>query len=80
MKILIARLNHETNTFSPVPTPLEAFSPTYGEDAPLVKCTRHPHCAGSRHRAATRPLLRAPNRFFRETASSLRIAQRISLR
>lgn len=33
MKILIARLNHETNTFSPVPTPLEAFSPTYGEDA-----------------------------------------------
>ena len=33
MKILIARLNHETNTFSPVPTPIEAFSPTYGEDA-----------------------------------------------
>lgn len=33
MKILIARLNHETNTFSPVPTPLEAFNPTYGEDA-----------------------------------------------
>ncbi len=33
MKILIARLNHETNTFSPVPTPLAAFSPTYGEAA-----------------------------------------------
>jgi len=33
MKILIARLNHETNTFSPVPTPLEAFSPAYGEQA-----------------------------------------------
>ncbi len=33
MKILIARLNHETNTFSPVPTPLAAFAPTYGEDA-----------------------------------------------
>jgi len=33
MKILIARLNHETNTFSPVPTPLAAFSPTYGEQA-----------------------------------------------
>ena len=33
MKILIARLNHETNTFSPVPTPIEAFSPAYGEDA-----------------------------------------------
>lgn len=36
MKILIARMNHETNTFSPVATPLEAFGrsgPTYGEDA-----------------------------------------------
>ena len=33
MKILIARLNHETNTFSPVPTPLEAFSPAFGEAA-----------------------------------------------
>ena len=29
MKFLIARLNHETNTFSPVPTPLEAFAPHY---------------------------------------------------
>ncbi|MDM0045628.1 M81 family metallopeptidase [Variovorax dokdonensis] len=27
MKVLIARLNHETNTFSPVPTPLESFGP-----------------------------------------------------
>jgi microcystin degradation protein MlrC len=36
MKILIARMNHETNTFSPVATPLEAFGrkgPMYGEDA-----------------------------------------------
>jgi len=33
MKILIARLNHETNTFSPVPTPLAAFAPTYDADA-----------------------------------------------
>lgn len=33
MKILIARLNHETNTFSPVPTPLAAFSPAYGDEA-----------------------------------------------
>ncbi|CAG9167705.1 M81 family metallopeptidase [Cupriavidus pampae] len=31
MKILIARLNHETNTFSPVATPLESFDPQYGE-------------------------------------------------
>lgn len=33
MKILIARLNHETNTFSPVPTPLASFDPRYGQDA-----------------------------------------------
>lgn len=36
MKILIARMNHETNTFSPVATPLDAFGrngPCYGEDA-----------------------------------------------
>jgi len=33
MKILIARFNHETNTFSPVPTPLEAFEPAWDEDA-----------------------------------------------
>jgi len=35
MKILIARFNHETNTFSPVPTPLAAFSPTFDEAAYL---------------------------------------------
>jgi microcystin degradation protein MlrC len=36
MKILIARMNHETNTFSPVATPLAAFGlagPAYGEEA-----------------------------------------------
>lgn len=36
MKVLIARLNHETNTFSPVPTPLAAFGengPDYDGDA-----------------------------------------------
>jgi microcystin degradation protein MlrC len=36
MKLLIARMNHETNTFSPVATPLEAFGrngPSYREDA-----------------------------------------------
>ncbi|WP_066733158.1 M81 family metallopeptidase [Cupriavidus sp. D384] len=32
MKILIARLNHETNTFSPVATPLESFHPRYGTE------------------------------------------------
>ncbi|MDS1139502.1 M81 family metallopeptidase [Pusillimonas sp. SM2304] len=36
MKLLIARLNHETNTFSPVPTPLSDFGargPDYDADA-----------------------------------------------
>jgi len=33
MKILIARFNHETNTFSPVPTTLKSFGPSYGEPA-----------------------------------------------
>ena len=36
MKILVARLNHETNTFSPVATPLSSFGdhgPTYGDEA-----------------------------------------------
>jgi len=38
MKVLIARMNHETNTFSPVPTPLASFGsdgPTYGREAYL---------------------------------------------
>ncbi|SED45960.1 M81 family metallopeptidase [Rhodobacter sp. 24-YEA-8] len=33
MRIVIARQNHETNTFSPVPTPLAAFRPLYGDAA-----------------------------------------------
>jgi len=39
MKVVIARLNHETNTFSPLPTPLRAFGagdphgPAFGADA-----------------------------------------------
>jgi microcystin degradation protein MlrC len=36
MKVLIARMNHETNTFSPVPTPLSSFGrngPQYGQEA-----------------------------------------------
>ena len=32
-KIVIARFNHETNTFSPVATPLSAFAPQWGDDA-----------------------------------------------
>ncbi len=44
MKILLARMNHETNTFSPIATPLTAFGdggPLYGHAAYLaVKGTR----------------------------------------
>ncbi|NMM09505.1 MAG: M81 family metallopeptidase [Polaromonas sp.] len=32
-KIVIARFNHETNTFSPIETPLRAFAPMWNEDA-----------------------------------------------
>src|SRR5256885_14975131 len=32
-KILIASMMHETNTFSPVPTPLESFRPLSGDAA-----------------------------------------------
>jgi len=32
-KWVIARFQHETNTFSPIPTPLEAFNPLWGADA-----------------------------------------------
>lgn len=32
-KWVIARFQHETNTFSPIPTPLEAFNPYWGKDA-----------------------------------------------
>jgi microcystin degradation protein MlrC len=36
MRVVLARMNHETNTFSPVPTPIEAFGPdgpTFGAAA-----------------------------------------------
>lgn len=33
MRIVTARLNHETNTFSPLATPLAAFHPVWGEAA-----------------------------------------------
>lgn len=36
MRFVIARMNHETNTFSPLPTPLESFSPRWGDDARAV--------------------------------------------
>src|SRR6201987_2842110 len=33
MRLLIAMMKHETNTFSPVPTPLARFGPLDGESA-----------------------------------------------
>ena len=33
MRLLIAMMKHETNTFSPVPTPLARFGPLYGDNA-----------------------------------------------
>lgn len=33
MRFVISRLNHETNTFSPIPTTLESFRPLWGQDA-----------------------------------------------
>ena len=33
MRFVIARMNHETNTFSPLPTPLAAFAPQWDDDA-----------------------------------------------
>lgn len=36
MRFVIARMNHETNTFSPLPTPLASFSPRWGGDARIA--------------------------------------------
>src|SRR5215472_6227673 len=33
MRLLIAMMKHETNTFSPVPTRLARFGPLYGDNA-----------------------------------------------
>ena len=44
MKILLARLNHETNTFSPVATPLASF----GDDGPLYGEAAYRAAKGSR--------------------------------
>jgi microcystin degradation protein MlrC len=44
MKIVAARLNHETNTFSPVPTPLEAFGP----DGPTFGTAAYESARGTR--------------------------------
>ena len=33
MKLVIARMSHETNTYSPVPTPLERFAARQADTA-----------------------------------------------
>ena len=33
LRFVIARFQHETNTFSPITTPLESFYPQWGADA-----------------------------------------------
>lgn len=47
-KLVIARLNHETNTFSPVPTPLAAFNPLFGAEAE-VSADGSPTALGAFH-------------------------------
>ena len=44
LKIVAARMNHETNTFSPVPTPLASFGP----DGPTFGAAAHAQARGSR--------------------------------
>jgi microcystin degradation protein MlrC len=44
MKIVAARLNHETNTFSPVPTPLDSFGP----DGPTFGAAAYQAARGTR--------------------------------
>ena len=44
LKIVAARMNHETNTFSPVPTPLASFGP----DGPTFGAAAHAQAKGSR--------------------------------
>src|SRR5690606_18723722 len=44
MKVLIARMNHETNTFSPVPTPLSSF----GNDGPTYDAAAYAENKGKR--------------------------------
>ena len=34
MRLLIAMMKHETNTFSPVPTPLARFGPSFSKNGP----------------------------------------------
>lgn len=53
LRLVIARLNHETNTFSPVPTPLGAFNPKWGAEAARA-AAGSPTALGAFHAFATR--------------------------
>ncbi|MEF9601425.1 M81 family metallopeptidase, partial [Paracoccus sp. PXZ] len=52
-RLVLARLNHETNSFSPVKTPLAAFAPKWGEDA-LAAAENYPAAIGAFHAFARR--------------------------
>lgn len=52
-RLVLARLNHETNTFSPLPTPLAAFAPKWGAEA-LAAAAGYSAAIGSFHAFATR--------------------------
>ena len=44
MNVVVARMNHETNTFSPVPTPLASF----GRDGPAFGAAAYAENKGMR--------------------------------
>jgi len=52
-RLVLARLNHETNSFSPVKTPLAAFAPKWGEEA-LGAAGNYPAAIGAFHAFARR--------------------------
>ncbi|MDQ7263446.1 M81 family metallopeptidase [Paracoccus sp. PS-1] len=52
-RLVLARLNHETNSFSPVKTPLAAFAPKWGEEA-LAAAGNYPAAIGAFHAFARR--------------------------
>jgi len=52
-RLVLARLNHETNTFSPVPTTLASFNPLWGNEA-LAEAEGSPTALGAFHAFARR--------------------------
>jgi microcystin degradation protein MlrC len=60
MRLLIAMVKHETNTFSPVPTPLALFQRLYGEAAIRAYHGTVTRLAPRGRRVITSDLLGAP--------------------